>query len=72
MIATTMLKPCPFCGGEATFGGNRRTGKRDIYVYCMKCNARIKRFEKQEDAIKFWNTRRTEDESIGRRKQTKI
>lgn len=68
MIATTMLKACPFCGGVATFGGDRRTGKRDIYVYCIKCNARIKRFEKQEDAIKFWNTRRTEDEPIRCRK----
>lgn len=72
MIATTMLKPCPFCGGEATFGGNRRTGKRDIYVYCMKCNARIKKFEKQKDAVEFWNTRRLEDESVRCRKQTKI
>lgn len=72
MIATSMLKPCPFCGGEPTFGGNRKTGKRDIYVYCTKCNARIKRFEKQKDAIEFWNRRINEDESIRHRRLTKI
>lgn len=59
------LKPCPFCGGEAT----RTTMRRFKYVSCENsdCSMVVEAgafFSREEDAIAAWNTRTGEDERI--------
>ena len=49
------LKPCPFCGGEATIGWFFDC----YYAYCINCHAEI-RLEGRAEAIEAWN-RRAED-----------
>ena len=66
-----VLKPCPFCGGEATLslevvkGGQYGDDILTYYVRCQKCWARgssVSAFKKigmeeRTKAIKKWNTR---------------
>lgn len=45
-----MLKPCPFCGGEAYLETNSRAfihgeTTKVAYVRCKRCNARSGRYE---------------------------
>lgn len=51
----TELKPCPFCGGEASkrlFYGTR------YGVYCDECDARVGGlFGTEAEAVEAWNTR---------------
>jgi len=48
------LKPCPFCGGEATVKWNGFT----VYsVGCFMCGADVQSINCREDAIVAWNTR---------------
>ena len=53
------LKPCPFCGGEARI---HISGKSDGYRVACKnpfaCGAKIEWFDKEEEAIEAWNTRK--------------
>lgn len=44
------LKPCPFCGGEAS---NFIAG-----IYCNECGAGVSRYGKtNEQVVEAWNTR---------------
>ena len=49
------LKPCPFCGGEATF----HTYGRTCNVVCDDCliGTRLEHIDEYEVAIDAWNTR---------------
>lgn len=69
------LKPCPFCGGDATIQTYREHDGHETWqmwlVYCTTCYAEIK-FHKEyfmgseptteDEAIAAWN-RRTNDEA---------
>lgn len=61
---TTKLKPCPFCGGEATtkkyYPYDGYQGESAVYrVYCQNCTANIVG-HCLEGLIEHWN-RRVED-----------
>lgn len=52
------LKPCPFCGGEASI----YVAYDDGYcVCCDECGCCLPVYNTEEDAIREWN-RRTNDE----------
>lgn len=57
---TVELKPCPFCGGEASFehleSGAWSIGCIDIDGECMGFQS-LQTFARQADAIAAWNTR---------------
>lgn len=68
------LKPCPFCGGEASIAtvkyspcditklNNREKG---YFVNCQICSARNEfgiSYATEEEAIKHWNTRVSHDD----------
>ena len=56
----TELKPCPFCGGEATFGGSEHVKPYDKpywYVVCFNCGASVYGNEDKEKAVEAWNRR---------------
>ena len=58
MSESEMLKPCPFCGGEAT----RTTMRKFKYVSCENsdCSMVVEAgalFSREEEAITAWNTR---------------
>ena len=52
------LKPCPFCGGEATFSinatksGNGQVGF-EFSIRCSRCNATVPR-AKQSVCLSMW------------------
>ena len=48
------LKPCPFCGGEASVGVGDFGG---MVCYCKKCFSQGKECEPEAEAIKAWNRR---------------
>ena len=53
-LKTEELKPCPFCGGEATV---RKKNSR-WRVECRKCSMRsVKWYYSESKAITAWNTR---------------
>lgn len=68
-----VLKPCPFCGGEATLFKEKAnaTGTRFVYwVSCafkgeIDCNCIPKtcNFENEIEAINAWNNRYTENDN---------
>ena len=54
------LKPCPFCGGEASIDwGYHLYGPPVTYnVECRRCTAKIEYpYDSEEEAIKAWNRR---------------
>lgn len=53
------LKPCPFCGGEATLWQDLGAD-RQFHILCG-CGGRVGWFEAEEEAIEAWN-RRADDE----------
>ena len=69
MEKNLVIKPCPFCGGEANLV--RMIGKTNIYyIECSECRAMMGRtswqmdglrgklhFESDEDVVQEWNTR---------------
>ena len=49
------LKPCPFCGGQATyFSEECEDGSKDWGIACMDCGAEINCFTTLEDAIEHY------------------
>lgn len=56
------LKPCPFCGGNASLGHDH-LGLGASYVRCEKCGVESIRFMKSfevasdDEAVEFWNRR---------------
>lgn len=59
------LKPCPFCGGEATLRHTKdREGKMYGELWIVSCEARscyirpcTSFYTSEEEAIEAWNTR---------------
>ena len=47
------LKPCPFCGGEATIRG----GRKCYWVRCTNCGCETTVRDSQEEVIEIWNRR---------------
>ena len=62
-MESTVLKPCPFCGGNAKFISDMRTFSRSGYVECVICGARGKEFwagmtyAARDKAVEAWNCR---------------
>lgn len=55
----TELKPCPFCGGEATLVEGLYNDRLFSYVSCdnNNCNAKTGRCDTNDEAITRWNKR---------------
>lgn len=53
------LKPCPFCGGEATLVKDIYNDQLYNYVICSNddCNANTGRCDTEDEAITKWNNR---------------
>lgn len=51
------LKPCPFCGGEATLYRVPNTPMVLYGVKCEKCDCRIHPRVLRKDAVYAWNRR---------------
>lgn len=62
------LKPCPFCGHQATLYSVETDVERDVFgivlsrkygyvVKCNKCSMKSKPFSSQKAAIAFWEKR---------------
>jgi Lar family restriction alleviation protein len=53
------LRECPFCGGEAKWTPNRRTGNIHLgYIRCVECGAKTPQENFTEDlATDTWNRR---------------
>lgn len=70
------LLPCPFCGGKAeTYPSTIRLGQeqelRHFWIVdCTICNAAIEFNGTQDSAIKTWNTRANDNQSITTKKST--
>ena len=50
----TKLKPCPFCGGEASMYIAYDDG---YYVCCDECGCGLPVYNTEEEAIEAWNKR---------------
>lgn len=53
----TELKPCPFCGGEATIFDHDHA----YWATCLKCEAEIMMQGSYLEAIEAWNRRANDD-----------
>ncbi len=68
-MADIVLKPCPFCGGEAGIG----TGPRHFFVNCVECLASTNLLTPEglvttkEEAAELWNNRVKEPRTECRR-----
>lgn len=56
------VKPCPFCGGEATIIDHWPDEPTGFIVRCMRCGMETPHFEDDnaEAAVNFWNRRAEE------------
>lgn len=67
-----ILKPCPFCGGEATLNDNEN-GRIYSYVKCRECGAKTRliktsaEYSSDERAVEKWNTRTNEGKYMAAR-----
>lgn len=52
-----VLKPCPFCGGEARTVSGNSVGATLYIVECKKCFATTVSKLKEDEAISEWNRR---------------
>ena len=50
---TCKRKKCPFCGGEERFATEEGN-----WILCPKCGAESDYFDRKEEAITAWNTRK--------------
>ena len=50
----TKLKPCPFCGGEASTYVAYDDG---YYVCCDECGCGLPVYNTEEEAVEAWNKR---------------
>ena len=53
------LEPCPFCGSN-----DEQPTKSDFgmwFVFCMYCGAKGPQYHTKKDAIKWWNSRVSEE-----------
>lgn len=57
----TELKPCPFCGGEASVLELNGFSMSRYFVSCDTCSASGDHRETEEAAIEAWNRRVTDD-----------
>lgn len=55
-----MLKPCPFCGGRASFA--LLCGTHSHWVVCVECKVAGANYGTEREAITHWNTRVVEME----------
>lgn len=55
------LKPCPFCGGEASA---RKTYKGTFAVSCNRLCVGQYGYDTEEEAVEAWNTRKPIEEMI--------
>lgn len=56
------IKPCPSCGGQAM---ERVANKGDSnYVYCLTCGLRTLGYADIKYAIKDWNTRNDDEDTL--------
>lgn len=53
----TKLKPCPFCGGEAS---TYVAYDDNYYVCCDECGCGLPVYNTEEEAIEAWNKRVSE------------
>ena len=54
------LKPCPFCGGEATLeydGARKGTHSQSCIVLCLECGCTLESNEEGDSCGRQWNTR---------------
>lgn len=67
------LKPCPFCGGKASFGNRTYSndpGKIYYFVHCMNwlCHAHVdgieNGYDSQEAAARAWNCRAVDKDLV--------
>ncbi len=60
----TKLRPCPFCGGDATLIEDIYNDQLYNYVICSNddCNANTGRCDTEDEAITKWNKRVSEAE----------
>lgn len=67
-ICKSVLKACPFCGGEA-FAHHRMNAIEDIEISCSRCACSSANFDQHgdepdagqknyDDAVKAWNMRK--------------
>ena len=61
------LLHCPFCGGHSPqIAGKARIIRKELvtlyYAVCMDCGCKTDEFLDYEDALRFWNTRRGNNE----------
>ncbi len=55
------LKPCPFCGGEASMSiGRNGENEQLMYVECVSCAGMANMCRYRAEAVTAWNTRATE------------
>ena len=60
-----VLKPCPFCGGEAEIIEHLFYNQSPVYgIKCKRCLAETYQFFKsREKVVKAWNRRAGEEDS---------
>jgi len=51
------LKPCPFCGGEATYSHDGPPANRWWTAKCTNCRAEVSLCNCEAEAARDWNTR---------------
>ena len=76
-MSEVKLKRCPFCGGEAYVSNEDCYGNVDEYylVHCTECGLQLgftNQFCTEEEAIKYWNTRKPIREIVERLEREKV
>lgn len=58
MVSEIKLKPCPFCGGNATTVESDPTG--EFFICCESCKAFVGVYATENEAVAAWNRRATD------------